>query len=450
MKRIWVALMVLSFTLFAASAPAQEETAPKDEAAPAAEKATATTVSSAEAKQAEELFQDGRKLFFQGKYAEAVKKLREAADANPDKTSYKLLLAKAHRYARQGPQAVAVFEEILKANPDHVEAGIELAELLSPAKEPARVIAVLEPLLKYKHDYPLYHLLAEAYYQQEKFDVARKHYEEAVKLNPRSAQDQYQLANIYLAQKRFAKAAESYETAGHLGLSTGAYHFKLASVYFNLRNFVGHVTTAEVIGGQPGEIKNDLYLIDPVPGQTDVFYVAVPRSALYQVAKAQQLGVDIFDIRFLEANTWLSARRYANAEKIYAELEEKVGKTDAGLYWFYRAQTALGLEDYDAYLARLEKAIAAEPDVYKSTLADALVTVANRYQQQGESDRYVEYLGKAVEANPLSAQLHLALGDAFWLASDENGAVQQYKLVLELEPDHAQRVRLLNRIRGQE
>jgi tetratricopeptide (TPR) repeat protein len=345
---------------------------------------------------------------------------------------------------------MAVFEEILKSNPDHVEAGIELAELLSPAKEPDRVIAVLEPLLKYKHDYPLYHLLAEAHYQKEQFDEARKNYEEAVKFNPRSSHDHYQLGNIYLAQKRFAKAAESYETAGSLGLSSGAYHFKLASVYFNLRNFVGHVGTAEVIGGKPGEIKNDLYLIDPVPGQTDAFYVAGPRSALYQVVKAQQLGVDVFDIRFLEANTWLSARRFANAERIYAGLEEKVTKDEAGLYWFYRAQAALGLEDYDGYLARLEKAIAAEPDVYKPTLADALVTVANRYQQRGESDRYVEYLTKAVGANPLSAQLHLALGDAYWLASQREPAVQQYRLVLELEPDHGQRVRLLNRIRGQE
>ena len=438
-----MAALGLSFAALSVPATAQQP------AAPAAKKAETPTVSAAEAKQAEELFQDGRKLFFQGKYLAATAKLQAAAEANPAKTAYKLLLAKAHRYARQDEQAVAALEAILKTSPDHVEAGIELAELLSPEKQPDRVIAVLRPLLKYKHDYPLYHLLAEANYQKEQFDEARQYYEEAIKLNPRSAHDHYQVANIYLAQKRFAKAAAAYETAGSLGFSSGAYHFKLASVYFNLRNFIGHVHTAEVIGGKVGEIKNDLYLLDPAPGQTDVFYVAGPRSAVYQVAKAQQMGVDIFDIRFLDANIWLSARRFANADRIYQGLEEKLRKEDAGLFWFYWAQTALGLEDYDAYLARLQKAIDAEPDVYKSTLADALVTVANRYQQRGDNDRYVEYLNKAVDANPLSAQLHLTLGDAHWLASQHNEAVQQYKLVLELEPDHAQRVRLLNRIRGQ-
>jgi len=131
--------------------------------APDAKEAADAPVSPVEAKKAEALYQNGRKLFFQGKYLEAVAKLKEASDANPAKTSYMLLLAKAHRYGKQPEKAAAVFEEMLKANPEHVEAGIELAELIEPAKKPDRVIAVLKPLLKFKHDYPLYHLLAEAY-----------------------------------------------------------------------------------------------------------------------------------------------------------------------------------------------------------------------------------------------------------------------------------------------
>ena len=123
---------------------------------------------------------------------------------------------------------------------------------------------------------------------------------------------------------------------------------------------------------------------------------------------------------------------------------------DAGLFWHHWSQTALGLDEYDAYLARLDKAIAAEPDVYKSMLADALVTVANRYHQKGDSAKFLEYLAKAVTTNPLSARMHLMLGDAEWVSSRKEKAIEQYKLVLELEPDHADRVRLLNRIRGQE
>ena len=360
-------------------------------------------ISDEQAKQAEEQFEAGRKAFFQGDYAAAIDKLSGAVARNPEKTGYKLLLAKAYRFSKQNEKATTLLEEILKANPEHVEAGIELSELLSPQKQPNRVIAVLTPLLKFKHDYSLFHLLAEAHYQNEHFDDARKYYEEAVKLNARSADDHYQLGNIYLNQQRFAKAADSYETAGSLGYDTGAYHFKLASVQFNLHNYLGNVTTAEIRGGKVGEIKNNLFLIDPVPGAKDSFFVASPRSAIYQAVKAQQMGIDLFEIHFMEANIWLSARRFAKADPIYKQLQDKVKKADAGLFWFYWSSTALGLDDYEHYIARLEKAIEAEPETYKPTLADAYVTVANRYHERGDSARYIEFLAKAVATNPLCA-----------------------------------------------
>ncbi len=440
MKRLTLAILVVC-TQLTQSAIGQQTDPPKATAAEPAK------VSKAEAKVAEELFQAGRKLFFQGKFNEAAQKLRQATDKNPGKTGYKLLLAKAYRFANQEKQAVTVLNEILQSDPEHVAAGVELAELLSPRKQPDRVIAVLEPLLKFKHDYPLYHLLAEAHYEKEDYNKARTYYLEATKLNPDSAGDHYQLGNIFLAQKRFAKAAQSYEKAEQLGFSSGVFHFKLASVYFNLHRYLGKVTKAQVVGGKPGEIKSNMYLIDPVPGQKDTFYVAGNRSAVFQVAKAQKEGIDIFDIHFLEANIWLSARRYANANKIYGRLEDKVRPEDAGLFWYHWAQSALELGQYDAYLKRLMKAAEAEPDVYKSTLSDAYLIVANRYNSRGDRDRYVEFLVKAVNVNPLSARLHRTLGDAYWLAGKNSEAVAQYKLVLELEPDHPSRVQLLNRIR---
>jgi len=415
-----------------------------------AKNASAKAISSEQAKKAEGLFEAGQKLFFQGKYTEAIDVLAEAVTADPTKSSYKLLLAKGYRYADKADKAIDLLTAVLKENPEHVEAGIALAELLDPIKNPQKVIDILEPLLKFKHDYPLYHLLAEAHYEKENLDKARKYYEEAVKLNPRSGGDYYQLGNIYLSQKRFAKSASAYERAGQLGFNTDVYHFKLASVYFSLRNYLGRITVANVIGGEPGQIKNKQYLIDRVPGKKDTFYATGPKSAIYQAAKARLMGIKIPQLQFLEANIWLSARRYAKADAIYKTLEKKLEKQDQGLFWYYWSQTALGLDQYDAYLKRLDNAIKAEPEVYKPTLADAYVTVASRYQQRGDQKKYIEFLIKAMQTNPLAASLHLQLGDAYWQASKRDQAIQQYKLVLELAPDHPQRVRLLNRIRGEE
>ena len=450
MKRTFTQLIACALALSLTPAWSQDVAAVKPAAVQSGTAPAVTPPSETETKLAEQLFEEGRKLFFQGQYAESIAKLAKAVETNPSKTSYKLQLAKAYRYNKQDDKALDVLQALVAGNPDHVEAAVELAELLSPQKQPDRVISVLQPLLKYKHDYPIYHMLAEAYYQKEQYDKARDHYEEAIKLNPRSGSDFYQLGNIYLAQKRFAKAAEVYERANLLGVSSGVFHFKLASVYFNLHNYLGTIGTSEVIGGVEGQLKGDLYLLSAVPGKKNTFYAAGPRSAAYQVVKAQDLGIDIFDIRFLEAQIWLSARRYDKADAIYAKLQADVKKEDQGLFWFQWAQTALGRNDLEQYLARLQKAIAADPDIYKPMLADAYLTIANRHHQRGETKEYLASLALGVATNPLSARLHLTLGDAYWQASLRDKAIEQYRLVLELEANHSQRVRLLNRIRGQE
>ena len=448
MKRYTALALTLTLTLATSNLLAQaaaEESAkaqPDDKAKP--------TVNADDARKAEGMFEAGRKLFFQAKYKDAAAILADAVKTDPTKGSYKLLLSKAYRYAGESDRAVGLLADILKENPEHVEAGVTLAELLSPKKQPDKVIQTLEPLLKFKRDYPLYHLLAEAHNEKGDLDKARKYYEEAVRLNPRAGGDLYELGNIYLAQSRFARSANAYERANALGVDTDVFHFKLASVYFNLRNYLGRIGTAKVVGGKPGQIKNQMLLIDPVPGQADTFYVTGPKSAVYQVVLAQKMGVKLPGIRFLEGNIWLSARRHAKADAIYKSLEGKLEKGDQGLFWYYWAQTALGLGQFETYLERLNKAIEAEPDVYKPTLAEAYLTVAQRYQQAGESDKHIAYLHRAVQTNPLSASLHLTLGDAHWQAGHRDKAIEQYKLVLELEPNHGQRVRLLNRIRGEE
>jgi tetratricopeptide (TPR) repeat protein len=443
-----VAVVTAAMTCFTIGVQGQEDgDSTVGQTSPASTESVAA-VSEAEAAIAEELFQAGRKLFFQGRHQDAIEKLKNAAKTNPARTGYKLLLAKAHRAVEQDAEATVVLEQVIKADADHVEAGVLLAELLDARKKPQRVIAILEPLLKLKHTYELYHLLGEAYYQQESFSAARRNFEAAVKLNPRNRTDHYQLGNIYLSQKRFARAARSYQTARSLGFSSGVFHFKLASVYFNLHNYLGRVSTAQVIGGRPGDVSGDIYIIGAVPGAQDTFHVAGTQSAIYHVAMAQELGIDVFQIRFLEANIWLSTHHFDKADTIYASLEKKVSKEDAGLFWSQWAQTALGQDDFENHISRLKQAIEIAPEIYKVTLSDALKNVARRYQQLGDNGKYVEFLKQAVEGNPLSARLHAGLGDAHWSLNDRENAIAEYKLVLELEPGFADRIRLQNRIRG--
>ena len=394
--------------------------------------------------EAEKLFNQGRDVLFQGKYDEAVELLGKAVAADKTKTSYRLHLARAYRYAGKDDQAIANLEEIVKAAPDHVEASQALGELYSAGKKWKEVARVMEPLLKYRHDYPTYHMLAEAQYNLDEKDKARKSYEEAVKLNPQSAADHYQLGNIYLSGNFFAMAADSYQTALRLGLDSPVLRYKLASAYFNLRNYFGAISVQTVKSGTVGTIDGAWYLIEPVPGRKEVFRCAPEASAIYQVAKAIADGIeDRPDIHVLRATIYLNAHRYAQAYDMFTAILHTV-KEDKALFYYYYAQAAFGTGQYDRYLELLEEAIRLDPSAYKATRVDAYLAVADQYNQAGNLDKHIDYLVKAVAESPQTASLHLKLGYAYEEARKFVQAIGQWRMVLDLEPDHPQRIELLN------
>ena len=180
-----IILLPLAIMCFAACATADNAT-------------TETTTEASKEQKAEEAYQQGRRLFFTEKYKEAAERFREAAKQDPDKTVYRLFLAKALRNSGDEKEAETIFLEILKSNPDHVEAGIAVAEMYEKAGKWKELIALLKRILEYRHDYAVYHMLAKAYYNLPDLKQARTHYEKAVELNPQAAEDLYELGNIYL------------------------------------------------------------------------------------------------------------------------------------------------------------------------------------------------------------------------------------------------------------
>jgi tetratricopeptide (TPR) repeat protein len=152
----------------------------------------------------------------------------------------------------------------------------------------------------------------------------------------------------------------------------------------------------------------------------------------------------------LRANSYFNARRYRRAYELYAELGDAVAKEDKedqALYHFYYAESAFGIREYDEYLSHLRKAIELDKESYESALVDAFVKVAEKHNQAGKLDKYIEYLGLAVAESPETASLHLRLADGYEEAKQYQQAVQQWRMVLDLEPDHPDRTRLLNLIK---
>ena len=413
---------------------------------------TAEAADAADAPQPEDLFTQGRNALFQGRYKQAIDLLGKAVEADETKTGYRLHLARAYRYAGKNDDAATHLEKILKMDPDHVEAGQALGEIYSADERWKDVVRVLQPLLQYRHDYPTYHMLAEAQYNLDDHEKARKHYEKAVKLNPSSAADHYQLGNIYLSGNFFALAAESYQAALRLGLDSPVLRYKLGSAYFNLRNYFGRIAVQTVKSGKIGTIHDAWYLIEPVPGSKETFRCAPATSAVYQIARAVADGLEErSDIRVLRATIYLNARRYGQALEMFAQIakakgEDAVPEEDRSLVHYYHAQAAFGTGQYDRYLELLKEAIQLDPEAYEATLVDAYLKVADQYNQAGKLDKYIEYLALAVTETPQTASLHLKLGNAYEEARKHDLAIAQWQMVLDLEPDHSERMKLLNLI----
>jgi tetratricopeptide (TPR) repeat protein len=394
---------------------------------------------------AEEFFATGRAALLRGDFERALDALGKAAAADATKTSYRLHLARAFRYAGKTDEAAVLLERILKEAPDHCEAGQMLGEIYAAAAKWPEVVKTLEPLLAYRHDYPTYHLLAEAHYNAGNQEKARACYEEAVKLNPASAPDHYQLGTIYLAGNFFARAVEAYTTALHLGTDTPVLRYKLGSAYFNLRNYFGQVRVRTVKSGSAGVIDGTWYLIEPSGAAEDAFLCAPERSAVYHIAKALADGLgDRPDIHVLLATTYLNAGRNAEAYAFFAAVAPRVPKDDKALFLYYQAQAAFGTERFEEYLALLKDAIALNAEAYGSTLVDAYLKVADQHNQANDLAKYIEFLAKAVDETPENAALHLKLGNAYEEARAYDKAKAQWRMVLDIEPDHPQRMRLLN------
>lgn len=411
-----------------ASRPVESESRPSDE-------------------RADDLLRQGRDAMFRRDWTKAVELLRQAVDLAPQKTSYKLSLALAHRYGGDAEGAKGLLRQILETTPDHVEGGLQLAEILSQEGKHRDVVDVLTPLLAYRHDYMIFHLRARAAFALGDQKTARRDFEEAIRLNPRQAADHYQLANIYLAGNLFAMAAEAFTRALDLGFESKLLHYKLATACFNLRNYFGEIRVVVVKEGVAGKIDAGVYLIEAVPGQKDTFRAAPSGSAIFHLAKALEGGLERTpDVSFLEANIYLSASRYSRAHDMFKGIETTVAESERPLLYWYWAQSAFGIGQFDEYLRLLHKAIELDAKAYQPSLLDAYVRVADQKNESGDLEGYIKYLKLAIDHTPTSGTLHLKIGNAYEEAQLFADAVIHWRMVLDLDSEHPQRIELRNRI----
>lgn len=152
-------------------------------------------------------------LVAQGKPAEAVEILAEAARLNPENDDIHYNLGLALTREGKTEEAIKQYEEALRIFPDYVEAHNNLGNLLLRAKRTEEAIAHFERAVKIMPDYASAHNnLGTALQKTGRTNEAFEHFQQAAKINPDYWEAHFNVGTSCLQQGRLSEARTEFET----------------------------------------------------------------------------------------------------------------------------------------------------------------------------------------------------------------------------------------------
>jgi tetratricopeptide (TPR) repeat protein len=168
---------------------------------------------------------------------------------------------------------------------------------------------------------------------------------------------------------------------------------------------------------------------------------------VYHVRAALDGGLDTPEVHLLHARVWLRAGRPERALDILRKREHRLPEKERGDFWHAYGQAALAADELETSLRCLKQAVTCDPVRYEPSLLEAYRALADRYSRRGDLAAYVRCLEAACDLAARDPELHYRLGNAYWEAGRHADAARQWQITLELDPDHPQRARLLDRLR---
>ena len=381
---------------------------------------------------------------------ESEARLRRLLGQNPRNVLHLYELAKAQRRLGKTAEALETLDQLLEVDPGHEPGTILLAELLAERQDWLAVVRLLQPLGPTSESYDVSHRLAKAYDQLGKQVEAAWYYAKAVRLNPVAMDDYRELARLHLKRGLPALAVRDLETALKHNGARPRLHALLAEAYNEAGRPVGRIEIALLTRAVPGQIHEQWFVLGGVEDQENAYRVCPSDSAIYHLHKAYQLGLDDASMQLLEADIWLNARLFSRARDIYELIEAIVLPEELPGYHYRFGQTLFGLDDLEGFQQHLQTAARLDPQGYKPKLLEADVMLADRYCIQGNLAGYVQRLESAVRQSPRSVELRYKLGNALLEADRRGEAGAHWQVVLQLDPFHPDRERLLRLLNYQD
>ena len=376
--------------------------------------------------------------------------LRRLLEQNPRNLLHLYELAQAQRRVGKTIEALETLDRLLEVDSGHEPGAILLAELLAERQDWPAVVRLLQPLGPTSESYDVCHRLAEAYSRMEKPVEAAWFYDKAVRLNPAAVDDCHELARLHLQRGLPALAVRVLETALEHDGDRPRLQALLAEAYNEAGRPVGRIEIAPLTLAIAGQIYAEWFVLESIEDQENTYRVCPPDSAIYHLYKAYELGLNDASMQLLEADIWLNARLFGRARDIYELIEEIVHPEALPGYHYRFGQALFGLDDLGGFQQHLQMAAQLDPQAYKPKLLEADIMLADRYCIQGNLAGYVQHLESAVRQSPRSVELRYKLGNALLEANRRGEAGAHLQVVLQLEPFHHDRERLLRLLNYQD
>jgi tetratricopeptide (TPR) repeat protein len=351
---------------------------------------------------------------------------------------------RARRLAGDPAKAIELLIQAVRQCPDNLDYVSELARAHALCQDWTAVEKLLAPFQD-QLDADTLTLLADACAETGTAAQAVNVLERGLRRLPESEKLWLALIDHTLRQRQCALALDHVRQAQRRLGPTPQLRFRAAQAYYRLGQALGRTQVIRMPNGRAGQFVNEWLLLER-RDQTDRFLCCPPESALYQLRKALDAGLDEPAAHLLHARIWQQANRPEIALAILQGRETlwlEDASVDALATCAEIALAANALNDFLRY-ARLRAA--RQPQRRDEILFEAFTAAAERYNQRGDLTLSRELLRRAVALQPENATVMLHLADATWDTGARAEATRWYRRVLEREPDHPERRRILERL----
>ena len=328
----------------------------------------------------------------------------------------------AETLLRQGSiaEAKVKIEEQLKLNPSSVEGYNLLGIACGSEKDYDHALEAFQHALKLDPNSARTHNnLGNVYVAQEKFDLAEKEFGQVLRVDPGNREANYNLGLVLMTQRLPAEAIPHFQRVRPADMPT---RFNLVRAYFQAgRAAEGLKLARELSAQKKGDVQLHFTLGVLLAG------AAQYPAAQLELEKASALQPETFEILFNLGQVYLQSTEYKKAELVLSRALKLKPDSAETLYLMARVYS-----EQTKVVDALDLLVRAHKLAPENT--DVIFLLARVSMTQNYFEDAIPLLESGVKIAPKRADLHAALGESYFMAGKTEKAIDEFKVLIELDP----------------